>query len=429
MNVVGNGTVSSGKSGVGAILSTWGGETVNLYGGTYKTVGSGNAIYVVGTVNIYDPVIIDASRVQGGKLAGCIYTEREEAVINFHGGQLIGTEIAGNGGAVCVNKGTFTMSGGTIQGGSATSSGGNIHISNATFSMTGGTVEGGDLYIAGPDARISISDGKVLSRIEGKTENISLSGGTISQPLEDTLPENMEMFENEDGNFILYDKDSVAMVGKDMFKSLADAMKKATLDNKLILPADVSNELVISGKKAIDLNGHTVKAIRVEDSAQLKLYNQKQGKIESLTGPMAQVSLENGQYSATVGTITNTGVWSIESGIYADIVNNGKLVISGGEFTGKLVISGGEFTGGLGACESITLTGGTFPSDVSQYVSEGYRCKKSGGKFLVELKTDPSPVPYILIGGGGLLMIILVVAIVLTRPSRKTKTTETKEEI
>lgn len=850
LNVVGNGTVSSGKSGVGAILSTWGGETVNLYGGTYKSLG-GNAIYVVGTVNIYDPVIIDASRVQGSKLAGCIYTERKEAVINFHGGQLIGAEIAGNGGAVCVNKGTFTMSGGTIQGGksstsggnlsviegakftmtggtikggSAVNSGGNVHVSNASFTMSagtieggkaqnggnfrivktqkftitggtikggiseggnggnfyanesaiklsgctveggtsdvsggnvvlsastltmtsgqikggtanqggniyassessvtlsggtvdggvsevgggniylsassvtlsggkvtngkvtagntgggniyattesnikmtsgtisggtakhggniyiyrgkmnmsggkieggvsndnkggsvylygweeykcilnvsGGTLEGGDLYIAGPDARISISDGKVLSKVEGKTENLTLSGGQISQPLEDALPENMDMFETDDGSFILYDKDSVAMVGKDMFKSLADAMKKATLDNKLILLADVSNELVISGKKAIDLNGHTVKAIRVEDSAQLKLYNHKQGKIESLTGPMAQVSLENGQYSATVGTITNTGTWNIDSGIYADIVNNGKLVISGGEFTGKLegsniavsggvfghdvsallsenfnlrpidggrfiacdptaaaavegkaypslqaaldsepsgkgvyllrdcdeqvtyeikgknnvtimtngftlteltvgaganltvnpsgggkvttlhqyvrvhaqdnnfaaafdviynhidialgkgiyceirndatltlsegqftgpvsggklVISGGEFTGGLGACESIVITGGTFPSDVSQWVSEGYACQKSGNGYTVGVPAPFNPVPYILIGGGGLLVIILVVAILLTRPSRKTKTTETKEEI
>ena len=117
--MIGGGEPSVVHSGVIAIISNK--ATLNIYGGTIKLADTHNDVSKGG--------VITAS----GNL-------------NIYGGTIIGGEITGNGGAICVSKGiTFNMYGGTVKGGSVNKSlakGGNI-FNEGTMNLYGGTIEGG----------------------------------------------------------------------------------------------------------------------------------------------------------------------------------------------------------------------------------------------------------------------------------------------
>jgi len=117
--MVGGAEPSVTHSGVIAIINSK--ATLNIYGGTIKLsedhgdVSKGGVITASGNLNLY-------------------------------GGTIIGGEITGNGGAICVSAGrTFNMYGGTVKGGTVSKSyarGGNIY-NEGTVNIYGGTVEGG----------------------------------------------------------------------------------------------------------------------------------------------------------------------------------------------------------------------------------------------------------------------------------------------
>ncbi len=156
--MIGGAEPSVTHSGVIAIIS--GKATLNIYGGTikladdHKDITKGGVITASGNLNLY-------------------------------GGTIIGGDITGNGGTICVSANrTFNMYGGTVKGGSVSKSlakGGNIY-NEGTMNLYGGTIEGGkttftsshggNIYNAGT---LNVYGGTITG---GKAEN-GTHGGNI----------------------------------------------------------------------------------------------------------------------------------------------------------------------------------------------------------------------------------------------------------
>ena len=67
----------------------------------------------------------------------------------------------------------------------------------------------------------------------------------------------------------------------------------------------------------------------------------------------------------------------------------GTLTISGGTYNGS--VANGTQSGGGAATPTpanLTISGGSFASDVSQYVAEGYICTGTGDSFTVSLGAE-----------------------------------------
>ena len=151
--MIGGGEPSVVHSGVIAIISNK--ATLNIYGGTIKLADSHNDVSKGG--------VITAS----GNL-------------NIYGGTIIGGDITGNGGTICVSAGrTFNMYGGTVKGGSVNKSlakGGNIY-NEGTMNLYGGTIEGGKTT-AGSSHGGNIYNAGTLNVYGGTVKNGTAENGT-----------------------------------------------------------------------------------------------------------------------------------------------------------------------------------------------------------------------------------------------------------
>lgn len=143
--MIGGGEPSVVHSGVIAIIS--GKAILNIYGGTIKLADEHNDISKGG--------VITAS-----------------GDLNIYGGTIIGGDITGNGGTICVSAGrTFNMYGGTVKGGSVSKSlarGGNIY-NEGTMNLYGGTIEGGKTTFT------SSHGGNIYN-----TGTLNIYGGTVT---------------------------------------------------------------------------------------------------------------------------------------------------------------------------------------------------------------------------------------------------------
>ena len=151
--MIGGGEPSVVHSGVIAIISNK--ATLNIYGGTIKLADTHN----------------DVSK--GGAITA-------SGNLNIYGGTIIGGDITGNGGTICVSKGvTFNMYGGIVKGGSVNKSlakGGNIY-NEGTMNLYGGTIEGGKTT-AGSSHGGNIYNAGTLNVYGGKVKNGTAENGT-----------------------------------------------------------------------------------------------------------------------------------------------------------------------------------------------------------------------------------------------------------
>ena len=117
------------------------GENITLTGTV--TDGNGGAVYVAGGTFTMDA----GSKITGGQAAygGGVYVAN--GIFTMDGGTISENSASGtgaSGGGVCISGGTFTMSGdAVISGNTATGSGGGVFVSGSgDFTMTGGTIGG-----------------------------------------------------------------------------------------------------------------------------------------------------------------------------------------------------------------------------------------------------------------------------------------------
>ena len=128
-----------------------------------------------------------------------------------------------------------------------------------------------------------------------------------------------------------------------------------------------------------------------------------------------KLTINNGVFVGGVNTIKNDdgGELIINGGGFGNyegcvVMNNNTATINGGRFiaegnyvlysryindtvnTGKLTVTNGKFEGNLAQINNapIAISGGTFTTDPTAYLAEGYMSPKVGDSYKVELETD-----------------------------------------
>ena len=141
----------------------------------------------------------------------------------------------------------------------------------------------------------------------------------------------------------------------------------------------------------------------------------RQKYVEGINQAAPKLTINDGVFSGGVNTIKNDdgGELIINGGGFGNeegcaVMNNNTATIKGGHFiaegnyvlysryindtvnTGKLTVTNGKFEGNLAQINNapIAISGGTFTTDPTAYLAEGYMSPKVGDSYKVELETD-----------------------------------------
>ena len=141
----------------------------------------------------------------------------------------------------------------------------------------------------------------------------------------------------------------------------------------------------------------------------------RQKYVEGINQAAPKLTINDGVFFGGVNTIKNDdgGELIINGGDFGNeegcaVMNNNTATIKGGHFiaegnyvlysryindtvnTGKLTVTNGEFEGNLAQINNapIAISGGTFTTDPTAYLAEGYMSPKVGDSYKVELETD-----------------------------------------
>ena len=143
--------------------------------------------------------------------------------------------------------------------------------------------------------------------------------------------------------------------------------------------------------------------------------NPRQNYVDGINQAAPKLTINNGGFVGGVNTIKNDdgGELIINGGGFGNeegcaVMNNNTATINGGRFiatgnyvlysryindtvnTGKLTVTDGEFKGDLAQINNapIAISGGTFTTDPTAYLAEGYMSPKVGDSYKVGLETD-----------------------------------------
>ena len=141
----------------------------------------------------------------------------------------------------------------------------------------------------------------------------------------------------------------------------------------------------------------------------------RQNYVDDINQAAPKLTINNGGFVGGVNTIKNDdgGELIINGGGFGNeegcaVMNNNTATINGGRFiaegnyvlysryindtvnTGKLTVTNGEFEGNLAQINNapIAISGGTFTTDPTAYLAEGYMSPKVGDSYKVGLETD-----------------------------------------
>ncbi len=141
----------------------------------------------------------------------------------------------------------------------------------------------------------------------------------------------------------------------------------------------------------------------------------RQNYVDGINQAAPKLTINNGGFLGGVNTIKNDdgGELIINGGGFGNeegcaVMNNNTATIKGGHFiaegnyvlysryindtvnTGKLTVTNGEFEGNLAQINNapIAISGGTFTTDPTAYLAEGYMSPKVGDSYKVGLETD-----------------------------------------
>ena len=141
----------------------------------------------------------------------------------------------------------------------------------------------------------------------------------------------------------------------------------------------------------------------------------RQNYVDGINQAAPKLTINNGAFLGGVNTVKNDdgGELIINGGGFGNeegcaVMNNNTATIKGGRFiaagnyvlysryindtvnTGKLTVTDGEFKGNLAQINNapIAISGGTFTTDPTAYLAEGYMSPKVGDSYKVGLETD-----------------------------------------
>ena len=151
------------------------------------------------------------------------------------------------------------------------------------------------------------------------------------------------------------------------------------------------------------------------DYSGVKNKGERNQYIEGTNQAAPKLTINDGVFYGGVNTIKNDdgGELTINGGDFGNeegcaVMNNNTATINGGRFiaegnyvlysryindtvnTGKLTVTNGEFEGNLAQINNapIAISGGTFTTDPTAYLAEGYMSPKVGDSYKVGLETD-----------------------------------------
>ena len=317
-------------------------------------------------------------RMTGGEIAA---SDPSAVAVHAAGGSASIT--GGSAGNISVNIScTLDMSDGTA---------GNITLYNgAQFNMSGGTagnivVSAGTANITGGYMNAASSSGGTLNITGGYMNAASSSGGTLNitggyfatSPAAAAGYQAREIDADFDKNFIEgYNYGVYADENIHEDRLAVPITSDTVLDGSAsfyYLSEDIySAALRVTGNAELCLNGHVLQGdnsdsvIVVENGASLTLCNCVEGGSGNITG--GNSDLEGGGIRVLGGTLIIKG--GKITGNSAELGGDG-IYVRGG----TLEISGGTIENDVLAVNSqVSITGGYFSSDVSEYVADGFVC-------------------------------------------------------
>ena len=251
LNVMGNGIVSGNSTdqhrGATLDLNHVYGQ-LSLYGGTYVKSGLGTDNPIInihgngGTLNIFDGVIVDGSKVtKSAAIRGWA------GLLNIYGGTITG----GVGNAVearnwsAAASGSFNVFGGTIQGGLNSVYCGGNSTAYGNMGLYGGNIVGNATFT--PESNVVIAGNPVIAKLEMR-ENALFTLGVLTEGASITVTSANGVFTRQCENVDTYAKYFTAAPGMMVYvKDYAIwGEKDATYVPDLVAPEGVNDALVFA---------------------------------------------------------------------------------------------------------------------------------------------------------------------------------------
>lgn len=332
--------------------------TLDLNGYTLNRGLSSSAAQANGCVinNLNSLTITGTGTITGGKVSGNGGAVINAGTLDIQGGTFTGNSATANGGAI-FNTGTTTISGGSFTNNSAAQGGaiynnGVLTISAGNISSNTASTNGGGIYHN--DGTLNISGAPSISgnQKSSTANNIYLASGktiTVNGDLSNTTPIGVTLadgvgtfttelsthgdynkFESDDNRFQTADATGEAKLWTFWAKlnNLLDAGGTINLDRNYVPIAGFDNTyLSVNSDITLNLNTYTINrslASAITDGYVIKVAS---GKTLTITGS---------------GTITGGN----NTGNAGGILNEGTLVLSGGNITGNFAATGGGIYNG-----------------------------------------------------------------------------------
>lgn len=285
--------------------------------------------------------------------------------LSLYGHQLHGTVT--NNGNLTINRYKQDYAHPDIGGGDA------IITNNGTLKLG---CDGATGFIVQNNGTLNITSGATytLSNItNGEAGTVAITGGSFdTEPLSDWLPAGYIAKNQSDGSYkvaAMRDADAKGLgyVARNAtgttqyFKTVQDALDAGVFSVYLLSGVNVVENCVMNAAGGITLSGYNSAftgsltcqdgwSITISSGVTAKLsnvncYELQIGSTASTTGPVSTVTLKGG----SVCKIT--------------VANKNSLTIEGGVYTGAVDVKEGG---------TLSISGGTFSSDVSAYLADGY---------------------------------------------------------
>ena len=305
------------------------------------------------------------------------------------------------------NTAFVTISGGNITGALA-------NVETATFAVTGGTFEvatANDLQCV---ANIAI--GPVTIKLVGGIDAADKTALRVDSGKNVTLDLNGYNITSSSGNYTINNNGNLTIIGNGTIDNTSTA--STTIRNNGTMTIGEEDGSKFPTVKCVDKTSIANSAVKCEENTTLTIWGGTfVGDHRAVQSWGKNVVINGGEFTGYVDSWkyqSNEELLTINGGTFNNAVrscfdndqgnsNFGKIVISGGELKGGVkydhlndaplpeentafvTISGGNITGALANVETATfaVTGGTFDSDPSKYVVDGYKAFEEGGSYTV----------------------------------------------
>jgi len=236
------------------------------------------------------------------------------------------------------------------------------------------TTETTDVFTVTTGGQLTLGENLTVS---SNTSILWANGGTINVDgavLNATNSPYTVAFADNDGEINIY-SGTVRSSGSNSVTVAASGATVNISGGEVI--GESSSAVLAKDNGTVNISGGTVKTAATEDNYCAAFA--RSGGVINVSGGEVFAASGYGLVAVSDGTVTVSG--GKVAGVLAHENANAKAVISGGEITLDVDVKDGA---------TMTVTGGTFPENVTEYCAVGYECKDNGdGIYVVEKSAEP----------------------------------------